>query len=80
MTRAGTVPALETRRLTVSYGSRPVLWDVDATFPPGNDSVGLQSISERLESRGGELRIESEPGAGTTLTARLPADPSTGSG
>jgi len=46
----------------------------DATFPPGNDSVGLQSISERLESRGGELRIESEPGAGTTLTARLPAD------
>ncbi len=36
MTRAGTVPALETRRLTVSYGSRPVLWDVDATFPPGS--------------------------------------------
>jgi manganese/zinc/iron transport system ATP- binding protein len=26
-------PALELRRLTVSYGSRPVLWDVDATFP-----------------------------------------------
>ncbi len=46
----------------------------DATFPPGNDSVGLQSISERLESRGGALRIESEPGAGTTLTARLPVD------
>ena len=28
-----TAPALELRRLTVSYGSRPVLWDVDATFP-----------------------------------------------
>ncbi len=27
--------ALEIRRLTVSYGSRPVLWDVDATFPQG---------------------------------------------
>jgi manganese/zinc/iron transport system ATP- binding protein len=27
--------ALEVRRLTVSYGSRPVLWDVDATFPAG---------------------------------------------
>ncbi len=27
--------ALEVRRLTVSYGSRPVLWDVDATFPSG---------------------------------------------
>lgn len=29
------VPALEVRRLTVSYGGRPVLWDVDATFPAG---------------------------------------------
>ena len=27
--------ALETRRLTVSYGARPVLWDVDAQFPAG---------------------------------------------
>ena len=25
--------ALEVRRLTVSYGGRPVLWDVDAEFP-----------------------------------------------
>ena len=36
MTRNSTaVPALEVRRLTVSYGTRPVLWDVDATFPQG---------------------------------------------
>ncbi len=28
-------PALEVRRLTVSYGVRPVLWDVDAAFPAG---------------------------------------------
>jgi manganese/zinc/iron transport system ATP- binding protein len=28
-------PALEIRRMTVSYGARPVLWDVDATFPVG---------------------------------------------
>lgn len=27
--------ALAVRRLTVSYSSRPVLWDVDATFPRG---------------------------------------------
>lgn len=27
--------ALEIRRLTVSYGGRPVLWDVDAAFPVG---------------------------------------------
>jgi manganese/zinc/iron transport system ATP- binding protein len=28
-------PALEVHRLTVSYGSRPALWDVDASFPAG---------------------------------------------
>jgi manganese/zinc/iron transport system ATP- binding protein len=27
--------ALEVRRMTVSYGARPVLWDVDAVFPSG---------------------------------------------
>jgi manganese/zinc/iron transport system ATP- binding protein len=27
--------ALEIRRLTVSYGARPVLWDVDVAFPSG---------------------------------------------
>ena len=32
---ADQTPALEVRRLTVSYGSRPVLWDVDASFPAG---------------------------------------------
>ena len=32
---SGAVPALEVRRLTVSYETRPVLWDVDATFPSG---------------------------------------------
>ncbi len=32
---SGAVPALEVRRLTVSYETRPVLWDVDASFPSG---------------------------------------------
>lgn len=32
-------PALEVRRLTVSYGARPVLWDVDAHFPAGSMSA-----------------------------------------
>jgi manganese/zinc/iron transport system ATP- binding protein len=31
----GAAPALEVRRLTASYSSRPVLWDVDATIPAG---------------------------------------------
>ena len=33
--RTSSPPALEVRRLTVSYSSRPVLWDVDATVPAG---------------------------------------------
>lgn len=35
MTAATAVPALETRRLTVSYGRRPAVWDLDAEFPAG---------------------------------------------
>ena len=35
MSAQDATPALEVRRLTVSYGSRPVLWDVDAGFPAG---------------------------------------------
>ncbi|MEQ9094499.1 MAG: zinc ABC transporter ATP-binding protein AztA [Miltoncostaeaceae bacterium] len=31
--------ALELRRLTVSYGAQPVLWDVDAHFPAGTMSA-----------------------------------------
>lgn len=33
--RGGRAAALEIRRMTVSYGARPVVWDVDATFPAG---------------------------------------------
>ncbi|HEV2820503.1 MAG TPA: metal ABC transporter ATP-binding protein [Solirubrobacteraceae bacterium] len=35
MHSGGGVPALEVRRLTVSYETQSVLWDVDATFPSG---------------------------------------------
>lgn len=31
----GTQPAIEVTDLTVAYGERPVLWDVDLTVPPG---------------------------------------------
>jgi signal transduction histidine kinase len=33
--------------------------------------VGLDSMRERLEALGGRLRVESKPGAGTTIEARL---------
>jgi manganese/zinc/iron transport system ATP- binding protein len=35
LTPAHDIPALEVRRLTVSYGARPAVWDVDAAFPAG---------------------------------------------
>ncbi len=34
-----TAPALEIKRLTASYSAKPVLWDVDATFPAGRMSA-----------------------------------------
>ena len=33
---------------------------------------GLRGLSDRIAALGGTLRIESAPGAGTTLTAELP--------
>jgi signal transduction histidine kinase len=33
---------------------------------------GLQGLADRLAARRGRLRVDSPPGAGTTVTARLP--------
>jgi signal transduction histidine kinase len=41
----------------------------------GTDTVrgsGLRGLADRVEALGGELRIESPPGAGTLIAARLP--------
>lgn len=46
-------------------------FDVDATFP---NSYGLRSMRERCIACGGELRIDSEVGKGTTITACVPRD------
>ena len=35
------------------------------------DSFGLRAIEERVDQLGGELRIDSAPGRGTTLTVSL---------
>ena len=41
--------------------------------------TGLQGMADRLSALGGELRVDSEPGSGTTVTGRLPvAAPSKG--
>jgi two-component system NarL family sensor kinase len=36
--------------------------------------IGLASISERIDALGGSFEIDSEPGAGTRVVARLPID------
>jgi len=37
------------------------------------DGTGLQGMADRLAALGGTLHIRSQPGQGTTLTDRLPA-------
>lgn len=65
-------PALELRRLTVSYGARPVLWDVDVRFPAGRLSavVGpngagkstlLKAALGLIPSDAGQTLIEGRP-------------------
>jgi signal transduction histidine kinase len=43
-------------------------------FDPATTSrgTGLQGITDRLDAIGGEVRIESAPGAGTTVTGSVP--------
>jgi signal transduction histidine kinase len=48
-------------------------FDPDALAPA--DQVGLVGMQERLELLGGSLNVESAPGAGTTLYARIPRRP-----
>jgi manganese/zinc/iron transport system ATP- binding protein len=70
-------PALEVRRLTVSYAAHPVLWDVDATFPKGalsaivgpngaGKSTLLKAALGLVPSDAGQSFIEGAP-AGKTL-------------
>jgi len=40
--------------------------------PQGKGGLGLIGMHERVESLGGHLTVESEPGKGTTITASLP--------
>jgi NarL family two-component system sensor histidine kinase LiaS len=41
----------------------------DVTLADGK-GIGLRSMRERMEALGGELRLDSEPGQGTRITAR----------
>jgi signal transduction histidine kinase len=40
--------------------------------PTHRRGFGLEGMRERVALLGGSVRVESEPGAGTTVTARVP--------
>jgi len=67
--------------LTVSYMEDVVLLDVrdnGAGFTPGDTNgagFGLRAMEQRLRLVGGTLAIESEVGAGTAVSASVPAIP-----
>jgi signal transduction histidine kinase len=47
-------------------------FDPAAVIPDADGGVGLQSMRERLDRRGGTLRIDGAPGRGVTIVAVLP--------
>lgn len=63
--------------LTISYTDDLVLLDVrddGIGFTPGSaNGFGLRAMGQRLRLAGGSLEVESSPGAGTALSARVPA-------
>ncbi len=68
--------------VTLSYMGDVVTIDVrddGAGFSPGhnggNPGFGLTSMQQRVEGLSGTLVVESEPGRGTAVSARLPAVP-----
>lgn len=46
-------------------------FDVQADRDTGSGQFGLQTMRERAESFGGEFRLHSQPGKGTTITVNL---------
>jgi signal transduction histidine kinase len=47
--------------------------DDGAGFVPGKSGrLGLRGMRERAALLGGSVEVESEPGAGTTITAHIP--------
>jgi len=49
-------------------------FDVEAAGRSSEESVGLLGMTERIALVGGELRVESDPGRGTTVVAIVPVE------
>ena len=68
--------------LTLSYMPHEVALDVrddgrgfyPAPPGPGADGFGLVAMRQRVEGLAGTLQIESEPGGGTGISARIPVE------
>lgn len=60
-------------RVCLTVADDGVGFDPAAAGGPGH--YGLLGARERARAAGGELRVESRPGAGTTVTAAVPAGP-----
>ena len=64
--------------LTLSYMEHQVALDVrddGRGFDPAETTgFGLVAMRQRIEALSGTLQVESEPGAGTAISASLPAE------
>jgi signal transduction histidine kinase len=60
--------------VTIDGSGRGITVSISDDGRGGADASGsgLQGLADRLASRGGRLRVESPPGAGTTVTATVP--------
>ena len=64
--------------MTLSYVEREVALDVrddGGGFDPARSGggFGLVAMRQRIEGLSGTLQVESEPGGGTAISARVPA-------
>ncbi|MFP4391011.1 MAG: sensor histidine kinase, partial [Desulfococcaceae bacterium] len=64
------IPAADLERIFDSfYTTKPLTAEDDE---PTGTGLGLASTREIIASYGGEIRVQSRPGQGTTFTVRLP--------
>jgi PAS domain S-box-containing protein len=75
LTNASKHARASTARVTVSHANGHAVVEVADDGVGGADAregSGLRGLSDRIEALGGTLRVESPPGAGTTLRAFIP--------